>query len=724
MSTLSELKHDDSKISKNNNAKTVSFGGITKIKKGKSLHKRNTYIIYLMITFAFGAIQSSPSTLIPQFERQINLSNISDISWLFAARSLGYFCSTIIVGIQLDWFDNTHYFASLTMIISLIPFIFMNIVTNFDIFIAFWFIIGFVTGTMEISVPVYIWRLYATSASTRYTLIGVMSGIGGTIMPLVIQLSLYIFKSYNIALYILAFMLFITAFFLIVYKTPKHESVVTQIKTVRIKNMQKILTLRNKQKQLESNNNNDLSIGIELKDINTEIETQSQIKQPETRKMKTFELFKRTFTQILISNEINDDEINIFDIEENENAAGMRMNGIFNPILLHEINEANENAGIDNILSISKISNHHFKLKPMLSTHINNINQTDILNYNFSWLTPRLDPNINIDNINYNLQIPVTPINQTGPKMFLYDTMDDYGDINNDSIGGEEMNHWFGIEKPIGNLLTKMRGNSRRYVLDTQKQMKQYQNESMQFYGQMHTQHGDKKDINKVSKDSNTNWNAMKDGLKRVRYKQEIIILCVNLMLFFYGWQTVLLANIISFVKHENIGRYLISIYSFSKYISRFVLLMFSKQAKGVSLQQMTFRHLLLLLIASFIFWIISYVKLDNKNHIYLYLAFTAFGMFGACVKTAVFSICNKIQPVSGFIASIFLLSKCLGDGIIPWIVAMLINKYSFNAYIWFIGFMPFIIIISWVLIITLFKRYNDSKNKVHNIIQTDCHPA
>ena len=130
--------------------KTDSFGGLTKVKKGKALHKRNVYITYLVITFAFGCIQSYPSTLIPQFQSQIDSSDKSDIQWLFAVRSLGYCVATIFVGVQLDFFNNTHYFASFVLFIAVLPFIFMSTNHDFNLFIIFWFIIGFVTGTLEV----------------------------------------------------------------------------------------------------------------------------------------------------------------------------------------------------------------------------------------------------------------------------------------------------------------------------------------------------------------------------------------------------------------------------------------------------------------------------------------------------------------------------------------------------------------------------------------------
>ena len=626
-------------------------------------------------------------------------------------------------------------------------------------------------------------------------------------MPLAIQLSLHLFDSYSIASWLLAFILAISAFFLIVWKTPKHDAVVKKIKRVKRANLKRIATLRNRQKQLQSTRHlslpEDTSIayGMDLYIDNTQnrnaggsiVDQQDRKRGESIPRVNAFELLKRTFTEILISDDdlidANDDNdmnlhLNIFDIEDNQDAAELGMDGIFNPILLHEIQEANEHAGIDDIIKTPRYSHqreNHSRLKSMLSVGIDNVDDLDVINYDFSnWVTPRADlPTMD------NTQSGNSSINENkadehkkennnnednGDTKNKEDKTVKFADENSNSepktkgvrfrfSNAENMSppkmdknlsvqysgpdgvqipatpapyqhpddiedeHWFGVERVLTRMMTKVhnKGKSRRN-LHEYVSMRNIQ--SLRTIQQpQHTRpHGDSLTVpsdykrgsaSRKSSDSQANWDAMKEGLKRVRYKQEVIVLCIILMLFAYGWQTVLLANIMAYTGDDHVGRYLISLYSFSKYMSRFFLLLFSFP-KSVSLQQITLGHLGLLLFTSFLFWILSYLNIYkyDTNYIYLYFLFFGFGVFGACVKTAIFSICKKIQPISGFVASVFLVAKCLGDGILPWIVAKGIQYFDYSVYEYVIGYIPIIMLSSWICIIILFKWYSESKRR------------
>ena len=115
------------------------------------------YACYCLLSLVYGCVRSMPSALFSEFQTQVS-SSVAEISLIFTMRSIGFCVGTIITGYIIDICTKTHSFVSCTIIvtgisISILYYI-KNVVTLYIVFV----IIGFSSGIISTSIPVYLYR--------------------------------------------------------------------------------------------------------------------------------------------------------------------------------------------------------------------------------------------------------------------------------------------------------------------------------------------------------------------------------------------------------------------------------------------------------------------------------------------------------------------------------------------------------------------------------------
>ena len=206
---------------------------------------------------------------------------------------------------------------------------------------------------------------------------------------------------------------------------------------------------------------------------------------------------------------------------------------------------------------------------------------------------------------------------------------------------------------------------------------------------------------------------------QRNKYKETLAILCVLLMIIYAGYTNVLGGYAVLYFDtyypdHSSFGRYLISIYALSRLLSRIFLLILKPQCKP---QRNAFYHSFFLMISSLIFlipiifhliltkWFLYNITIYKSINIFIVImiiAFFSIGMFAAGIKSSLFALLVKIQPISGFISSLFLLGKCIGEGFFIPIFSSKMPKY----YLYFIIITGIIVFINASAVIKIFMKH------------------
>eukprot|EP01084_Bolivina_argentea_P151432 264301_1 len=178
---------------------------------------------YALLLMSVGSLETFSSAIFVELQHQLNVDKAT-IAFIFTVKSISFGVSSIICAYVLDSFNETHYFVAITILLSTISITLIPFIQIVSVMYILFIFIGFAIGTLLVAFPVYIFRQYPNQQTKMIYIVLTVYGICKTIIPLLIQLSISLYSSYQYALYIITIISLLTCILLLILSTPKHDT--------------------------------------------------------------------------------------------------------------------------------------------------------------------------------------------------------------------------------------------------------------------------------------------------------------------------------------------------------------------------------------------------------------------------------------------------------------------------------------------------------------------
>ena len=206
--TNSDVPNDDSNKAVNQEMST------------KKNEYRVHFALYTIALAFYGGTRVITSTLLESFQSQTN-STTADMSLVVTCQYFASIVSGIIAGWFLECLKNFHLFHGITTLGAAISIIIVGYITEYYFLILLWIMIGIATGINDVTVTVYLFRLYGDKAVIKGAILVAFQSVIVALSPVFIETSITYFGHYMYALCVISIfgiLFFILQFFV---KTPQ-----------------------------------------------------------------------------------------------------------------------------------------------------------------------------------------------------------------------------------------------------------------------------------------------------------------------------------------------------------------------------------------------------------------------------------------------------------------------------------------------------------------------
>eukprot|EP01084_Bolivina_argentea_P205830 351544_1 len=200
-------------------------GNVEGVQEQEVQHIKNhlyLFLVYCLFMICCGLLEPLPGSLFIELEKQLDVGT-SDITPSLIARSISFGIGSIITGLVVDKFTESHrYCALLTILCGIFHAILPYTKSLLIVYITF-ILNGYVLSIAGVTFPIYLFRLYPKKGDRVIYIAMSLLGLSKAVIPFGISLSISMTDSYAIPLISICVLLIIFSILILLFATPKHD---------------------------------------------------------------------------------------------------------------------------------------------------------------------------------------------------------------------------------------------------------------------------------------------------------------------------------------------------------------------------------------------------------------------------------------------------------------------------------------------------------------------
>ena len=180
------------------------------------------FLAYALISVNEGGLETLPSSLFTNISEQLSISELQT-SYIMLSRSVSYVASTFLTAFVMDTFRATHRYLAVVLSFGAICCCVIPFIKEYSAHFVMWSVLGMCSGTIDVSLPVYVYRRWPTKGSNYYLVLLVIFRIAKLLTPLLIQVWVQISGGYGFALFLIAAVAVCGSSIAMCLDTPQHD---------------------------------------------------------------------------------------------------------------------------------------------------------------------------------------------------------------------------------------------------------------------------------------------------------------------------------------------------------------------------------------------------------------------------------------------------------------------------------------------------------------------
>jgi len=151
------------------------------------------------------------------------------VALIFSSKSIAFAIGAMVCAWALDQFAETHRYIACVMVLQSTAVVLLPFTSNLPLAFSLFIVIGFSMGSVFVCFPVYVFRLYPHRKSKMLSLYLLLSiYLPAKIMtPLLIQFAISSFNAYDLPLFLISALSFISGISMLSVSTPQHDDLRT-----------------------------------------------------------------------------------------------------------------------------------------------------------------------------------------------------------------------------------------------------------------------------------------------------------------------------------------------------------------------------------------------------------------------------------------------------------------------------------------------------------------
>ena len=180
------------------------------------------FLSYALISINEGGLETLSSSLFTNISEQLSISELQT-SYIMLSRSVSYVASTLLTAFVLDRFRATHRYYAVVLLLGAICCCAIPFIQEYSAHFAMWSVLGMCSATMDVAMPVYVYRRWPQKATNYFIVLLSTYGIAKLVNPLLIQVSVQMMGGYANTLFLIAAIAVSGSSLLLCLDTPQHD---------------------------------------------------------------------------------------------------------------------------------------------------------------------------------------------------------------------------------------------------------------------------------------------------------------------------------------------------------------------------------------------------------------------------------------------------------------------------------------------------------------------